>query len=483
MKDLNKQNTNNSKALLVFKLYIGTSLLVFLLMMLAGGIMRAAQAEFIEVSPTFFYELMTVHGAGMVGIAGLVTAAINWYFLRKYVALNNKIFFANYVLFLIGVCFILGSIFIGKFASAWTFLYPLPAKSQGIWGPNSAASFLLGLLIIGVGFLLFYLDIARAILQKYGNLSKALGLHYLFGKQALDEEHPPTIVASTMVLIVNMLGILMGAIILSMSIINLYAPSVEIDPLYAKHLTYFFGHVFINATIYMAVIFIYEILPQYTNRPWKVNKWFLGAWFSSTIMVMAVYPHHLLMDFAVPKWISVIGQVLSYMNGFPVLLVTAYGALTLIYRSGIKWDLPSRLMLLAMFGWSAGVIPAIIDATISVNTVMHNTMWVPGHFHFYLLLGLLPMIFGFILYVTRYYTRARTNYLDELGFSSYVTGSLILVVMFLLGGAASVPRRWAEHLPEWVVFDQAGTVGAVLVILGTIFFIYRCFSRFKYANL
>jgi len=30
--------------------------------------------------------------------------------------------------------------------------------------------------------------------------------------------------------------------------------------------------VFINATIYMAVIVVYEILPRYTGRPWKSNK-------------------------------------------------------------------------------------------------------------------------------------------------------------------------------------------------------------------
>ena len=32
---------------------------------------------------------------------------------------------------------------------------------------------------------------------------------------------------------------------------------------------YFFGHVFINATIYMAVIAVYEMMPLYTHRPWR----------------------------------------------------------------------------------------------------------------------------------------------------------------------------------------------------------------------
>ncbi len=99
-----------------------------------------------------------------------------------------------------------------------------------------------------------------------------------------------------------------------MSLINLYVPGFAIDALLAKNLIMFFGHVFINATIYMAVIAVYEILPRYTGRPWKPNKAFLAAWSASTIMVMIVYPHHLLMDFAMPTWMAAMGNHLLYQR-------------------------------------------------------------------------------------------------------------------------------------------------------------------------
>ena len=37
------------------------------------------------------------------------------------------------------------------------------------------------------------------------------------------------------------------------------------------------------------------------------------------LMVLAVYPHHLFMDYANPTWASVLGQVLSYTSSLPVL--------------------------------------------------------------------------------------------------------------------------------------------------------------------
>ena len=448
---------------LYLQLYMGTTLAVFLLMLIAGVVMRAAQGTIIHLTPDIFYQAMTLHGVGMVGISGLAGASVMWYFLRRYVSLTPGIFLANIVLFVIGVVMILGAILIGGFGAGWTFLYPLPAKSMGLWSPYAAAAFIGGLLVIGVGFLLFYFDAARALIKRYGSLGRALGLDQLFFN-VIVVKHPPTVVASTMVLIVNTLGTLAGAVILVLSLVNLFYPDVVVDALWAKNLIYFFGHVFINATIYMAVIAVYEILPTYTGRPWKVSRPFLAAWAASTLMVVIVYPHHLLMDMVMPKWMLVLGQVISYLSGIPVLLVTAYGALVQIHRAHMNWATPARFLVLAVFGWAAGVIPAIVDGTIVVNRVMHNTLWVPGHFHFYLLLGMLPMVIGFMLHITRR-DKETASWLERAGFWIFALSSVAFIFVFLYSGYHSVPRRWAQHLAAWVPYDQIATLFGALVLI------------------
>jgi cytochrome c oxidase subunit 1 len=168
-----------------------------------------------------------------------------------------------------------------------------------------------------------------------------------------------------------------------------------------------------------------------------------------------------------PNWLLVLGQVVSYLSGIPVLLVTAYGAMLLVYRSDIEWKAPARWLVLAMFGWSAGVIPAIVDGTIHINKVMHNTMWVPGHFHFYLLVGLLPMLIGFSLHVFGS-RRAFNEALERTVFWVYTAASVSFCIAFLLGGWASVPRRWAQHAEQWQVFDRVGSVAALAVLLAMV---------------
>lgn len=458
---------------------LGISALVYVLMMVFGLLMRMGQAEWISISPDLFYQIMTVHGAAMVGISGLAASSVMWYFLRRYVDLSVPILWANLVFFLLGVVLILGGVFLGGYAGGWTFLFPLPSYGMGLWDTSGAASFMAGLLLIGVGFLLLYLDVARAIISKFGSLGRGLGWHQLFGGST-EESPPAAVVAATMVLIVNISGIVVGAVVLVIMLVNLFIPEFEVDPLLAKNLIYFFGHVFINATIYQAVIAVYEILPEYTKRPWKTNKVFLAAWTASTIMVMAVYPHHLLMDFSMPTWALVLGQVMSYTGGFPILVVTAYGALTIVHRSGIKWDIVSGLLFLSMFGWAVGVVPAVIDGTIAVNHVMHNTMWVPGHFHMYLVVGLVAMLFGFKMYITNQGTN--TKAVDKLAFWAYALSGTGLCITFLIGGYYSVPRRWAQHLPEWVEYSQPAAIVAVVLVLSTAILAVRFLTSFRSAR-
>lgn len=464
---------------LAVRITIGLSVGVFLLMMLLGLAMRAAQGGIIAVPPDLFYQVMTAHGAGMVGAAGLAGAAILWFFLNRYVRPSVAVYYLFLAIFLVGVVLILAGIFLGGFAGAWTFLYPLPARAGGVWSEHAALSFVVGLICVGVAFLIFYLDVARVIIGRYGNLSNALGWPALFGGKQADLP-PPAVVASTAVLIINTLALVVGAAILMITAINLYLPSFGIDPLLAKNFIYFFGHVFINATIYMAVIAVYEIMPAYTNRPWKTSRLLLAGWTATLLMALAVYPHHLFQDAVMPGWMLAMGQVLSFTSGIPVLVITTYALLSYVYRSGIKWDLASALLMLGVFGWAGGIIPAVIDGVIVVNKVMHNTLWVPGHFHFYLLLGMVAMTLGFSSWLAQGEQPGRALALShKVAVAAFLTGGLGFVATFLYAGKESVPRRWAVHLPEWMTSDRLGSAFALLVILATTMIAIRYLQHYR----
>ncbi len=458
--------------------YIVGGIVVIFGMMVLGVLMLLSQGKVIDLGPKFFYQVMTLHGTGMIGAAALAALAVLWYFLRKYVEVSLKIFVTNLIMFAIGVVLVLISILVFQFAAAWTFLYPLPSMPVGAWGKTGSILYLLGMLIIGTGFVLQYLDIARAIIKKYGSLGRGLGWNVLFGKDK-GFGPPPAVVAATMCVIANTTGLIAGATVLVLDMINVWFPTFTINPMLAKNLTFAFGHIFANVTIYMSVVVVYELLSKATGRPWKSNKVFLAAWTFSTVNTVIVYPHHLLMDFAMPKWALLIGQIMSYANGFPVFVVTAYGALMIIYKSGVKWDMASRFAFLSILGWATGIVPAIIDATVVVNSIMHNTKWVPGHFHMYMGIGVVAMVFAFMYHLLDVEANFKETVIDRASMWLYTIFFMGVSGSFLYAGKISVPRRWSDHFPEWVTTDIIGAVFGGLVALVALVFIVRFLANIR----
>jgi cytochrome c oxidase subunit I len=151
----------------------------------------------------------------------------------------------------------------------------------------------------------------------------------------------------------------------------------------------------------------------------------------------------------------------------------AFGTLTNVYRSGLRWNLASALVFLGVAGWAIGIIPAMADGTIVVNSVMHNTQWVPGHFHTYLLLGTVAMVFGFMAYLTHPQPRHGFGWL---GYWLYLGGGIVFLLAFLFAGSASVPRRYAVHLAPWLPYDRIGSIGAALAIIGALILMVRFFA-------
>ena len=116
----------------VLFLYIISALAVFILMMLLGLGMRLAQGTGSPSRRSLLSD-HDAHGAGMVGVRPRIGCGDVVLPAQVRARCSLPMFVANYVLFMLGAVAILGAIFIGSYAGAWTFLYPLPVHSMGVW--------------------------------------------------------------------------------------------------------------------------------------------------------------------------------------------------------------------------------------------------------------------------------------------------------------------------------------------------------------
>ncbi len=68
-----------------------------------------------------------------------------------------------------------------------------------------------------------------------------------------------------------------------------------------------------------------------------------------------------------------------------------------------------------------------------------------------------------------------------MGYWLYVVGGIIFVLAFLLAGSASVPRRYAEHVAQWLPYDRMGSIGASIAITGVLILVARFFVGLRAA--
>lgn len=427
--------------------WILTVLALFPILVILGFFLRALQADYMtKPRPEWFYAVMTLHGLGMVGTWYVGSMAGVSYLLSRYVKPSVVISRIAFGATLLGVVLLLACTLIGRLGVGWYFLYPLPLHSKGVWPAWATAAFLGSLGVFGVGWTIWSLDLLRAIAQRY-SFSAAMAWHYLRGKQ--NPEVPPLVLIVTVSMVSSLAGFVAAVVLLVLYVLELLG-GFNNDALLMKNLTFFFGHVLVNITMYLGVAVVYELLPAYAGRPWKTNKIMALAWNTVLFLVMFAYLHHLYMDFAQPQWLQYLGQISSYLISVPAAVVSIFGALLLVYRSRMRWNLVSLLMCFGVMGWAIGGVAAVIDSTVAVNLRFHNTLWVPAHFHTYYLMGVVLMILAFAYYLGEQGSGiAERQGLTKLIVALIVLGGYGFLMMFYYGGAHSVPRRYA-HYPEEV---------------------------------
>ena len=251
-------------------LFAGTGLLLFALMGLAGLAMRLTQADVLGISDAWFYRLMTVHGAGMLVGAMLVMMGALWFVLRPVLELSVSRLLWSYGTMVGGAGLVVVAVVVGGFATGWTFLSPLPFHPAGQWPPWATATFLAGMVLVGTGFFLYSLELFAATTNSYGGLSRALGIPFLRGHE--ETAPPPQIIAAVVVSLEGLLASAVGTTMLLALVDRLIDGNVVINALWAKNLTYFFGHTFANLIIYLAAGALYVLVPRYAGRPWKTTK-------------------------------------------------------------------------------------------------------------------------------------------------------------------------------------------------------------------
>ena len=265
----------------------------------------------------------------------------------------------------------------------------------------------------------------------------------------------------------------------------------QVNPTLTRTLFWFFGHPVVYFWLMPAYMLWYTVLPKIAGGRLFSDPLARVVFVLFVLLSTPVGIHHQYLDPGIAegfKFISMTNTMFlllpSLLTAFTVVASVEYGARQrggtglLGWLTNLPWRKPEFTgMMLAGLMFAAGGFSGMVNAGMNINYLIHNTLWVPGHFH--LTVGTavaLTMMAG------TYWIWPQIS--NKPIFSSQI--GLFQVVLWFIGmalmsnamhaqGLLGVPRRTAE--PEYSGFDYPTMFGGFeelniqIAIGGTLLFV------------
>ncbi|MDL0128713.1 b(o/a)3-type cytochrome-c oxidase subunit 1 [Halobacterium salinarum] len=249
----------------------------------------------------------------------------------------------------------------------------------------------------------------------------------------------------------------------------------HVDPLLTRTLFWYFGHPVVYFWLLPAYFAWYTLLPKLSGGRLFSDPLARIVFILFLILSTPVGFHHQYADPGIPEGFKFIAMsntmfllLPSFLTAFTVVASMEYGARQrggsgyLGWLKALPWGNPAFAgMALAGLMFAAGGFSGIVNAGMNINSLVHNTLWVPGHFH--LTVGtasaLTMMAVSYWLYPQVTGKRLQFYGLAQVQPYLWFVGMALMSNAMHRAGLAGVPRRTAE--PQYSQFDFAPVVGSM----------------------
>jgi cytochrome c oxidase subunit 1 len=265
----------------------------------------------------------------------------------------------------------------------------------------------------------------------------------------------------------------------------------QVSPTLTRTLFWFFGHPVVYFWLMPAYLLWYTVLPKLAGGRLFSDPLARVVFVLFLLLSTPVGIHHQYLDPGIAegfKFISMTNTMFlllpSLLTAFTVVASVEYGARQRGGTGLLGWltDLPWRKpeftgMMLAGLMFAAGGFSGMVNAGMNINYMIHNTIWVPGHFH--LTVGTaVALTFMAATYWIWPQISNKPIYSRSIGLFQVVLWFIGMALMsnaMHAQGIMGVPRRTAE--PEYSGFDYPAMFGGFeelniqIAIGGTLLFV------------
>ena len=474
--------------------YLNATLLIIPMVLLFigvyGGLMQTFfRAGIIQSDPFVggdYYKGLTFHGVlnAVVFTTFFAVAlgnALIPYSLKK--NLNSKIAWASGILMLGGSVLAAAMIFIGEATVLYTFYPPLKAHP------------------------LFYLGLTLLVVGSWLASYNWVPMYLEWRMENPGKKTPLAVVGMFTTFIIWFIASLAVAVEILFMLLPWSLGLVdEINVMLARTLFWFFGHPLVYFWLLPAYVMYYVFLPKISGGKLYSDMAGRLVFMMFILFSIPVGTHHQYMDPAIGSQWKLLHGIFTFAVALPSLITAFTIAASLEYSARLrgskgyfgwlwnqpyfdkeKWFFPYLILGLIIFIF--GGIGGIINASYQMNTMVHNTAWVPGHFHLTVAGPVLLAFLGGSLYLIGQFMNKEIRMKGWAMISPYVytIGLFIMSWGLKVGGLKGMPRRtntgasYANpdsvlYQPDWIVYIDMSVVGGIIMFIGIVMYLVSFFG-------
>jgi len=464
--------------------------MVLLFIGVYGGLMQTLfRAGIIQSDPFVggdYYKGLTFHGVlnAIVFTTFFAVAlgnALVPYSLKK--QLNSKISWTAGIMMLVGSVIAAFVILIGEATVLYTFYPPLKAHP------------------------LFYIGLTLLVVGSWLASYNWVPVYLEWRKENPEKKTPLAVVGMFTTFIIWFIATLAVATeILTMLLPWSLGLVDEVNVMLARTLFWFFGHPLVYFWLLPAYVMYYSFLPKLAGGKLYSDMAGRLVFMMFIVFSIPVGTHHQYMDPAIGAQWKLLHGIFTFAVALPSLITAFTIAASLEYagkRNGAKglfgwmgklpyfkkenWFFPYLITGLIIFIF--GGIGGIINSSYQMNTVVHNTAWVPGHFHLTVAGPVLLAFLGGSLYLIGQFMNKEIRLKGTAMIMPYIytIGLFIMSYGLKIGGLKGMPRRTntgASYAnpdsilfqPDWVPYINLSVIGGVIMFVAIVMFVTSFFT-------
>ncbi|MCS7176723.1 MAG: cbb3-type cytochrome c oxidase subunit I [Candidatus Kapabacteria bacterium] len=439
-------------------------------------------------SSIMYYWGLTLHG--VINAIVLTTFfavafgnAVVPYFLKQ--PLNTRIGWLSAIVMLIGVGLAAYAMFTGQASVLYTFYPPLKAHPT------------------------FYLGAALLIVGSWIGGANWIPLYRRWRQEHPGEKIPLAVMGMFATFIIWFIATLSVAV----EVLFLLLPwslgwTESVDVPLARALFWFFGHPLVYFWLLPAYVMYYTMLPKVAGGKLFSDAAGRLVFIMFILFSIPVGAHHQFSDPGIGTQWKLVHTFLTYAVALPSLITAFTIAASLEYAGrqnggrglfGWMFRLPyfDRERWLFSY-WIAGLIififgglSGIVNASYNLNLAVHNTSWIPGHFHLTVGSPVLLAILGMSLHMVAQLSGKAVRLKSLVVAFPYLwlVGVLIFSWGMMRGGLLGMPRRTylgagslnpdlqgtPLYRADWAPYAEIAMVGGIIMFVAILLYFIAFF--------